>query len=123
MSAKKSVEGQAREAYPTPGVVRIVPNVADHLQINRLRSLFPRLSFNEIACSQGIQALTHYQYGVNDKGQRTKLPLHNWASHASKSLQYYAVQLSDGNVREKEEDVRQSVEYDGGGSQAQSWMA
>lgn len=122
VSAKKSVEGQAREAYPTPGVVRIVPNIADHLQINRLRALFPRLSFNEIACNQGIQALTHYQYGVNDKGQRTKLPLHNWASHASKSLQYYAVQLSDGNEAEKEADVRQAYEHDGSSAQSQSWM-
>lgn len=105
IQAKKSIEQQARDAYPQPGVVKIVPGpYSDTLGINAVRQLFPRVNINETACAGCILSIQHYQYGVNPlTKQRTKVPLHNWASHACKGLEYYALQLTEGDKKERSE--------------------
>jgi phage terminase large subunit len=121
IAATKSVEKQARAAYPTPGIVKIVPRVSYTTKINAMRQLFPRIYINETACSGGVLSLQHYQFGVNaENKQRTKEPLHNWASHSSVSAEYYAVQLREGNKKEQE---RETSERDrSGDASPQGWM-
>lgn len=103
ISAKQSVKRQAMDAYPGEGRVRIVPNIGIANGINAVRQLFPRLHFNEKTCQEGLQALQHYQYGVNpETQQRTKEPLHNWASHDADSLRYYAVMMTEGNRKKND---------------------
>lgn len=101
-----TIEKQVRALLPTPGIVRIVPNIPDANQISAARLLFPRINISEIDCSQGVLSLQHYQYGVDeDTRQRTKVPLHNWASHGAKAFGYYAVELREGAAQEKKKDV------------------
>lgn len=101
-----TIEKQVKALLPTPGIVRIVPNISEANQISATRLLFPRININEVACSQGVLALQHYQYGVDDHTkQRTKNPLHNWASHGAKAFGYYAVELQEGNKKEKAKDT------------------
>lgn len=114
ISAVKSVWGQTKAAYPTDGIVRRIPLVRIATRINLMRTLFPRLFINETECSNGLLSLQHYQFGVHPHTkQRTKDPLHNWASHDADSLGGYAVMLSEGNKPDNSdevEDTRQSAE-------------
>jgi phage terminase large subunit len=117
-----TIEKQAKALVPTPGIVKVVPNTSHALQINAARALFPRININEVACSQGVLCLQHFQYGIDPHTrQRTKEPLHNWASHGAKAFGYYAVQLSEGRNKEK----AAAVEGPKGpllGEHSQSWM-
>lgn len=104
ISAKKSVWGQSRDAYPQPGVVRLIPQVRVATRINLMRALFPRLWIAQSKCANGLVALQKYRYGVNpETQQRTNEPLHDWASHDADSLGGYAVMLTEGNKRPPEE--------------------
>lgn len=124
--AHNTIEKQVKALLPTPGIVRIVPNISEANQISATRMLFPRINISEVACSQGVLALQHYQYGVDpDTHQRTKKPLHNWASHGAKAFGYHAVELQEGNKKEKERDVIADIERDShfiGGGAANAWM-
>ncbi len=122
-SAKKTVKAQVEEAYP--GKVKLIRRVpAKLIRINRTRQMFPRFQFHETATSDGVKSLTHYQYGVDDKGNRTKEPLHNWASHASEALGEYCMWCTEGEYVEKAVDLAQEQDpyADGYGSHAQGWM-
>lgn len=110
ISTKKTVFGQSKDMWPTSGVVRLIPRVSIETRINLLRALFPRLYISESQCPNGVMSLQHYQYGVHpETRQRTKVPLHNWASHDADSLGGYAVMLDEGHkqpVEELSEDDR-----------------
>lgn len=104
LSARFSIQEQAIEEWGKERVPKPIPAVSDAIQINAVRSLFPRLFFNEKDTQEGVQCLQHYRYGVDERGQRTAAPLHDWASHAAKSLAYYALSLqADIYTREPEE--------------------
>lgn len=119
ISAKQSVKKQATDAYPGDGRVKIVPNIGIANGINAVRQLFPRLHFNEKLCQEGLQALQHYQYGVNaETQQRTKEPLHNWASHDADSLRYYAVMMTEGTRKRSTESRASNSSYAG----PEGWM-
>jgi phage terminase large subunit len=94
-SKGNTIEKQARAVFAD--AVRLVPLVSIPNRINAARQLFPRINFAEKETSAGIQALTHYTYKIDERGQRSKLPLHDWASHASDAFQYYAVWLKEGS--------------------------
>lgn len=101
-----TIEKQVKALLPTPGIVRIVPNIPEVNQISATRALFPRININEVDCSQGVLSLQHYQYDVDPHtNQRSKTPKHNWASHGAKAFGYYAVELREGNKKEKEQDT------------------
>lgn len=119
-AATKTIERQVRDAYPGDGKVRIVPRVGITNGINAVRQLFPRLYINETTCADGLLALQHYQFQVDPQTkQRSKEPLHNWASNPADSLRYYAVMVRDGD---KKPEAPRDLEYDYG-SHAQSWMS
>lgn len=103
ISARFSVLKQARDEWGYERVPKPIPAVSDTIQINAVRTLFPRLFFAEKETAEGVQCLQHYRYGVDDRGQRTAAPLHDWASHAAKSLAYYALSLQ-ADIYEREED-------------------
>lgn len=120
-----TIEKQVKAVYQVEGMVQVLPVVKKKaLLINALRTLFPRLNFNEITCAAGIQSLTHYRYGVNSQtGQRTQDPLHDWASHDADALAYYAIKMQEG----KHEAPAETDEDDGRVSRwqsghAQGWM-
>ena len=96
--APLSIAAQARKAFPGEGRVRVIPRIPNiALGINAVRLLWPRIYINEITCSDGVLALQHYQYGVNEEtGQRTVYPLHNFASNPADALRTYAEALREG---------------------------
>lgn len=122
-----TIEKQAKAVYPSAGIVKIIPMVRKVMRINALRALFPRLNINDVVCADGIQALTHYQFDVDpETKERSKEPLHNWASHAADSLGGYAVGLREGEFKDKqnaeEQDPYAMNTRSSGGNPYQSWM-
>jgi len=82
--------------------------------INAARTLFNRCWFDARKTADGLQALRHYQYKVHeDTGQRSKEPLHNWASHGADAFRYFAVAISEPAAKVRE---RRRPQYRG------SWM-
>lgn len=72
--------------------VRIVPMLSVADGIAAMRSIFSQSWFDKEKCADGLNALRHYQYGVNkETGQRTKEPLHNFASHGADAARMCAV--------------------------------
>lgn len=103
IQARHSVLRQARDEFGDARVPKPLPNISPMTHIQATRALFPRLFFAEKETSEGVQGLQHYQYGVNEKGQRTREPLHNWASHPASSLGHYALSL-DAEIYQREDD-------------------
>lgn len=56
------------------------------LGINATRQVFNRLYFDEAKCADGLQALRHYKYDIDEHGQWSKDPLHDENSHAADAL-------------------------------------
>lgn len=102
LAARHSILFQAREAFGYERVPKPIPATKPTIRVNAVRSIFPRLFFAEKETSEGILALQHYQYGVNERGQRTAEPLHNWASHAADSLGHFALSLQP-DIYERED--------------------
>jgi phage terminase large subunit len=101
LAANKTIAAQTRDAFPTNGIVRVVPRVANvALRINAVRTLFPRIYINEQTCSQGILSLQHYRYDVSEEGQRSQKPLHDQHSHAADAFGTYAQALREGFHRD-----------------------
>lgn len=94
IAAEKNVRQQAQAAHRD---VQIVPHLGTGAVaegINMVRTIFPRCVFDEERCADGLHALKHYVYKVDEStGQRSKEPLHNWASHGSDALRYVAVSV------------------------------
>jgi phage terminase large subunit len=88
-----SFEGQLKALMPNSRTV-VVPQISIHDGINAVRTMFPRCVFDQNLTQDGWQALSHYQYEVKD-GRRSKLPMHNWASHGADAFRYAAVGLRD----------------------------
>jgi phage terminase large subunit len=99
IEAQLSVEQQMRDAGYK---VRITPKTSILDRIEAGRAFFPKCWFDENRCEDGITALKHYQYDVDpDTKERSKNPLHNWASHGSDSFTYIAVAMKDAKPKDK----------------------
>jgi phage terminase large subunit len=93
MAAEKSIEQQARDLGRN---VRVIPQASVVVGINAARTLFPRLWFDAEKCADGLTALRHYQFKVDPgTGQRSKEPLHNWASHGADALRMMAMAITE----------------------------
>ena len=124
-----TIESQVRDVYPGDNKVRIIPRTTNKaLAINAVRILFPRLYVHETNCADGLLALQHYQYEVDPdrkdplgNPQRSKNPLHNWASNPADALATYAQGLREGHkalpAANDEEDAAWNVRQ-----HPQSWM-
>jgi phage terminase large subunit len=76
--------------------VKIVPNLSETDQMSSTRAIFNRCWFDAEKCAEGIQALKHYRYEFDEAlGVFSRVPLHDWASHASKAFQYFAVAIRE----------------------------
>lgn len=116
--AEKSVKQQALAVHKD---VQIVPHLGDnavYLGINMARNIFPRSVFDENNCADGLHALKHYVYRVNEaKGTRSSEPLHNWASHGADAYRYVAVAVKHPAKVHKPKTSQRSYVGEGG------WMA
>lgn len=89
----RTIEEQLRGFGRT---VRIVPKVSIVDRIAAGRTVFPKCWFDADKCADGIQALRHYRYEINDKlGTANKDPLHDWASHPADAFTYFGVAVKE----------------------------
>jgi phage terminase large subunit len=78
----------------------ICPNIAVEDGINALRTIFKDCWFDQVKCSDGLQALRRYRYDVDpDTKQFSRKPLHDESSHFADALRYMAVAMRDGKVK------------------------
>jgi phage terminase large subunit len=93
-AAGRSIEVQMRVLGRT---VRVVPRMPTHADgINAARTIFPNCWFDEAKCADGMQALRHYRYEVDEiTGQFSRVPLHDANSHAAKSFEQLALSLKE----------------------------
>jgi hypothetical protein len=70
----------------------LAPNQPVRDGIEALRSLIPQMSFDRVACREGIEALKLYRTERDEVKQVYKLsPLHDWTSHYADSARYFAL--------------------------------
>ena len=82
---------------------RIVRDIGVDDGIDAARLLLPRCWFDEEKCRAGLEALTFYRKGYNERLQMfTDKPLHDWSSHGADAFRGLA-------VRHKVPPPRQSV--------------
>lgn len=69
--------------------VKVVPRVKEKsISLNAARMVFPRCSFDEANCADGLQALRHYRYEKDlERGVFSKQPYHDWASNGADAFQ------------------------------------
>lgn len=68
------------------------PKLRREAGINAVRTIFPRLIFDEVLCDRLVDALTQYAYEWDEERMVFSAnPLHDWCSDYADSLRYYAV--------------------------------
>lgn len=97
--------------------VEIVPSISVEDGIAAARAIFNRCWFDANKCADGLQALRHYRYAVDeamtvgDKTTFKKVPLHDWASHPADAFRMMAVA-----IEEPKKQKRPPRDYDSGAS-------
>lgn len=90
-----SIQGQLKEAFPSLAV-RVLPNSSVELGINAVRTMFGNLWFDRELTADGLHALRHYQYEVDEATKTfSKNPMHNWASHGADALRTWAMSYKE----------------------------
>jgi phage terminase large subunit len=83
-----SIEEQMKATHR----VRIVKRLSLEDGINAARTIFPQCYFDEQRCADGLQALRHYQYEIQESlGILSRVPKHDWSSHAADAFRYSGV--------------------------------
>lgn len=78
--------------------VDVMPNAgvgAAALRVDAVRSIFPRLHFNDKTCEGGIEALGWYHEKRNKHTGVGVGPEHDWSSHGADSFGYMAVHYEE----------------------------
>jgi len=97
--------------------VAIVPNLSIVDGLASARAVFSRCWFDAEKCADGLQALRHYRYEVDDSlGTFKQKPLHDWASHPADAFRTFAVAIQEPK-RKREEYASRIPET------ADAWMA
>ena len=76
--------------------VRIAPKLSVDQGIAAVRTMIPRIWFDQRRCSDGIEKLRQYRSEYDEKRQvLSNRPLHNFCSHAADAMRYFAVTHRD----------------------------
>ena len=101
--------------------VEVVQRITDKkLGINATRTLFNRLYFDEAKCKDGLQALRHYRYDIDELGQWSKEPRHDEHSHAADAMRTLGEAIGKP-MRRTETPRIEFVQYSKGEESA-GWM-
>jgi phage terminase large subunit len=115
LGSGRSIEEQIRATGRT---VKIVRKLSIEDGIAAARAIFGRCWFDSEKCADGLQALRHYRYVMDDKlASFKKEPLHDWASHPADAFRYFAVAIREPEIQREEERLPVSFYGD------QGWMA
>lgn len=113
--------------------VQIVPPASLDDGINAARVVFPNCYFDEVRCEDGLNALRHYCFKVDTRGQLSERPLHDWASDGADAFRYFAMStkvkrvglgVPVGQMRLAERLVQRAARAlgSGGSTGGQGWM-
>lgn len=85
----------------------IVPNLAIQDGIQAARAMFPRVWFDEMGCTDGMEALRQYQreYNEDTKAFRER-PKHDWTSHYADAFRMLAVAWREERAPEPSEPAK-----------------
>lgn len=92
LASERTIEQQTNEAGFT---AYVLPRASIESGIEAARLIFNRCWFDESKCADGIQALRHYRYEIDDLGQWSKRPLHDDYSHAADAFRYFASSMQE----------------------------
>ena len=82
--------------------IEIVPQLSIVDGINAARSVFNVCWFDAEKCAEGLNSLRHYRYDLDaDTGRFSKVPLHDWASHAADAFRYLGVAIKGDAPRRR----------------------
>lgn len=101
--------------------VRITPQLSVFDGINALRTAFPTLWWDDEKCNEGLKSLKAYHYEVKE-GQLSKVPVHDWSSHAADGARYLAVALRDAPEHKPFDPTHPAAEWNMGQSAGLGWM-
>jgi phage terminase large subunit len=102
--AADSIAKQMRDMGRKVITVQRIPN--KQLGINATRTLFNRFWFDEGRCKDGLQALRHYRYDIDEQGQWSKEPLHDDNSHAADALRTLGEAIGKVSRKPQADQVR-----------------
>jgi phage terminase large subunit len=112
----------ARQMKDVGHKVITIARIPDKKQgINATRNIFNRLWFDETKCKDGLQALRHYRYDINEQGQWSKEPLHDEYSHAADALRTLGECI--GKPLRHKEVITARPAYYSKGDENMQWMA
>jgi phage terminase large subunit len=98
LGSKMTIEEQTRAKFSSVLVVPRVKHVRE--KINAARTVFPLCYFDEERCSEGLFALRHYRYEVDEQTKRfSDKPLHDEHSDAASAFEYFALASRMGRKR------------------------
>lgn len=80
LGSERTIEKQARDALKSVTVIPRVDHKANAIEAGR--SLFPLCYFDREGCADGLSALRHYRYKIDEQtGRISKEPVHDIHSH------------------------------------------
>lgn len=94
INADRTTYQIVKDAFPNAQVMVLENfNGAIKAGIEAVRNIFPLCYFDKDKCADGLQALRHYRYKVDENGKSSKDPEHDWSSHYADSFRYLAMAL------------------------------
>lgn len=100
----------------------VVPRIQEKsLGLKAAREVFGRCWFDETKCADGLQALRHYKYEIDEHGQWSKYPLHDENSHAADAFEQFARSINRRHDVKQAEAVVAEV-YEPGVAEV-AWLA
>jgi phage terminase large subunit len=85
--------------------VRVLPQSKLVDGINAVRTVFDRCWFDAEKCADGLHALRHYRYEVDeDTGAVSRLPMHDWSSHAADAFRTLAMSIEHERREASDDD-------------------
>jgi phage terminase large subunit len=90
--------------------LRVLPRLSVSDGIEAARMILPRVWFDEVKCSRGIDALKNYQKKWDAKNKIfSDQPLHNWASNGADAFRAFAIGSRDyDNMKDRKNLQRQA---------------
>lgn len=87
----------------------VAPNLSISDGIEAVRTMLPRVSFNELRCKDLIKAIEFYHHEYDHINKRYKgSPVHDWSGHYCDALRYAAICLPKLKIGMTPEDIQEN---------------
>jgi len=117
--AAEPISKQIRDTGMRCVTLQRIPDIK--LGVNATRTIFNRLWFDEANCTEGLQALRHYSYEVDEHGQWSRNPKHDENSHYADGLRTLGESIA--GVDKPKQDVQIRLVQYSKGEESAAWMA